>query len=86
MGLVRAFGMTFREQRRFGATVKAEMDARQGSLLYLEKLRLLHASVTAMLSAALLGWTLWLWDQGRATSGDIVLVSSLGFTILHGTR
>ena len=43
MGLVRAFGMTFREQKRFGATVKAEMVARQQSLLYLEKLRLLHA-------------------------------------------
>ena len=86
MGLVRAFGMTLREQRRFGATVKAEMDARQDSLLYLERLRLLHAVITAILSAGLLGWALWLWSQGRATSGDIVLVSSLGFTILHGTR
>ncbi|CAB3753544.1 ABC transporter ATP-binding protein [Paraburkholderia humisilvae] len=86
MALVRAFGMTFREQKRFGATVKAEMDARQKSLLYLERLRLLHAVVTALLSAGLLGWALWLWDHGRATSGDIVLVSSLGFTILHGTR
>ncbi|WJF89467.1 ABC transporter ATP-binding protein [Paraburkholderia bonniea] len=86
MGLVRAFGMTRREHARFGATVKAEMDARQQSLLYLEKLRLLHAVITALLSAGLLGWALWLWDQGKATSGDIVLVSSLGFTILHGTR
>ncbi|WP_343655644.1 ABC transporter ATP-binding protein [Paraburkholderia caribensis] len=86
MGLVRAFGMTFREQKRFSATVKAEMIARQQSLLYLEKLRLLHAVITALLSAGLLGWALWLWDQGKATSGDIVLVSSLGFTILHGTR
>lgn len=86
MALVRAFGMTLREQKRFGATVKAEMDARQNSLLYLEKLRLLHAVITALLSAGLLGWALWLWNQGRATSGDIVLVSSLGFTILHGTR
>jgi ATP-binding cassette, subfamily B, bacterial len=86
MSLVRAFGMTLREQKRFGATVKAELDARQDSLLYLERLRLLHAVITAMLSAGLLGWALWLWDNGRATSGDIVLVSSLGFTILHGTR
>jgi ATP-binding cassette, subfamily B, bacterial len=86
MALVRAFGMTFREQKRFGSTVKAEMVARQQSLLYLEKLRLFHAVVTAILSAGLLGWALWLWSKGRATSGDIVLVSSLGFTILHGTR
>ncbi|MDR5779938.1 ABC transporter ATP-binding protein [Caballeronia sp. LZ065] len=86
MSLVRAFGMTFREQKRFGSTVKAEMVARQQSLLYLEKLRLFHAVVTAILSAGLLGWALWLWSKGQATSGDIVLVSSLGFTILHGTR
>jgi ATP-binding cassette subfamily B protein len=86
MSLVRAFGMTFREQKRFGATVKAEMVARQRSLMYLERLRLLHAVITALLSAGLLGWALWLWNQGQATSGDIVLVSSLGFTILHGTR
>ncbi|WP_338860834.1 ABC transporter ATP-binding protein [Mycetohabitans rhizoxinica] len=86
MALVRAFGMTLREQRRFGMTVHAEMTARQQSLLYLEKLRLLHAVITALLSAGLLGWTLWLWTRGQATSGDIVLVSSLGFTILHGTR
>ena len=86
MSVVRAFGMTLREQKRFGAVVKDEMMARQSSLLYLEKLRLLHAVITALLSAGLLGWALWLWDQGRATSGDIVLVCSLGFTILHGTR
>ncbi|PLZ02515.1 ABC transporter [Burkholderia sp. WAC0059] len=86
MALVRAFGMTFREQKRFASTVQDELDAREGSLLYLEKLRLLHAVITALLSAGLLGWALLLWNQGRATSGDIVLVSSLGFTILHGTR
>jgi ATP-binding cassette subfamily B protein len=54
--------------------------------LYLEKLRLLHSIATAILSAGLLGWTLWLWSEGRATTGDVVLISSLGFAILHGTR
>lgn len=86
MALVRAFGMALHERRRFAHTVSAEMRAREDSLRYLEKLRLLHAVITAFLSAGLLGWVLWLWTQGRATSGDIVLVSSLGFTILHGTR
>ncbi len=86
MGLVRAFGATFREQSRFQERVVAEMDARKHSLLYLEKLRLLHAIVTAALSAGLLGWALWLWTQDKVSSGDIVLISSLGFTILHGTR
>lgn len=86
MGLVRAFGATFREQRRFRVKIEDEMVARTRSLLYLEKLRLLHAVITAILSAALLGWALILWQRGQATAGDIVLISSLGFTILHGTR
>ncbi|BBE08700.1 ABC transporter-like protein [Mycoavidus cysteinexigens] len=86
MGLVRAFGAITREQTRFGAKLKEEMRARRKSLLHLEKLRLFHAVVTAFLSAGLLGWALWLWTRGQVSTGDIVLVSSLGFTILHGTR
>lgn len=86
MGLVRAFGATVHEQTRFGAKVQEEMRARRKSLLHLEKLRLFHAVVTAFLSAGLLGWVLWLWTRGQASTGDIVLVSSLGVTILHGTR
>ena len=86
MGLVRAFGATFREDRRMEAFVDREATSRRSSLLYLERLRLAHAIVTALLSAGLLGWILWLWSVGRATTGDVVLISSLGFTILHGTR
>ncbi len=86
MPLVRAFGATLRERQRFGERVQREMSARSRSLQYLEKLRLFHAAVTAMLTAGLLGWSILLWEQGLASSGDIVLVTSLGFTILHGTR
>jgi ATP-binding cassette subfamily B protein len=45
-----------------------------------------YAVATICLSAGLLGWVVWLWTNGRATTGDVVLVSSLGFAILHGTR
>ncbi|MEJ1979239.1 MAG: hypothetical protein WDN49_27120 [Acetobacteraceae bacterium] len=62
------------------------MSTRSASLRYLEKLRLLHAAVTAALTAGMLAWSILLWEQGRVTPGDIVLVTSLGFTILHGTR
>jgi ATP-binding cassette subfamily B protein len=86
MATVRMFIATRRESERLDAFVQGEIVSRQTSLRYLEKLRLLHAVVTALLSAGLLGWVLWLWEQGRATTGDVVLVSSLGFAILHGTR
>jgi ATP-binding cassette, subfamily B, bacterial len=86
MPLVRAFGATLRERERFGSRVEHEMQSRGRSLRYLEKLRLLHAVSTAFLTAGLLAWSILLWQQHRASAGDVVLVCTLGFTILHGTR
>jgi ATP-binding cassette, subfamily B, bacterial len=86
IGLVRTFSAERVESQRLEAHLETEGSARTQSLLYLEKLRLLHSLATAVLSAGLLGWTLWLWSQGRATTGDVVLIGSLGFAILHGTR
>jgi len=86
MGLVRAFCATVLEGRRFDEHLGAENNARKRSLLYLERLRLLHAVATAILSACVLGWTVWLWSAGRATTGDVVMIGSLGFSILHGSR
>ncbi len=86
MGVVRAFGATFREQRRIGATVGVEMGARRASLLYLEKLRLIHAVITATLIAGVVAWGILLWQQGHATVGDLVLITALSFGILHSTR
>ncbi len=85
-GVVRAFGATLRERTRLAETVGAEMAARRRSLLYLERLRLIHAVLTALLTAGLVGWAILMWQEGRASAGDIVLVSSLGLTILHSTR
>ena len=86
MPVVRAFGATLREHRRLEGGIGTEMKARRRSLFYLEKLRTLHAGLTAVLTACLLGWGIHLWQVGQASAGDLVLICSLGFTILHGTR
>lgn len=86
MSVVRVFGALQREHRRIDERIGVEMGARRASLLYLEKLRLLHAAQTAVITAGLLAWAVKMWLDGEATPGDIVLISSLGFTILHGTR
>ena len=86
MSLVRAFGASLRERERFADRVDREMRARGESLRYLERLRLLHAATTAFLTAGLLAWAIHLWQLRMATTGDVVLVTTLGFTILHGTR
>lgn len=86
MGLVRAFGATGRERGRFAHTVGIEIGSRTQSLKYLEKLRLLHAVMTAVLTAVVLAWSIVLWQAGQVTTGDVVLTCTLGFTIMHGTR
>ncbi|MBA4036166.1 MAG: ABC transporter, partial [Bradyrhizobium sp.] len=86
MPLVRAFcGLSY-EHDRFDATVQRELNARGRSLRYLEKLRLTHAIVTVLLTIALLAWVITLWQQGGATTGDVVLVCTLGLSILSATR
>ncbi len=86
MPLVRAFcGLNF-EHERFDATVNRELKARGRSLRYLEKLRLTHAAVTVALTIAILAWAITLWQRGNATTGDVVLVCTLGLSILNATR
>jgi ATP-binding cassette subfamily B protein len=86
MPLVRAFGGLGREYRRFHDTVDREMTARRSSLLYLEKVRLFHAAITVALTIALVAWAVVLWLNGQATTGEVVLVCTLGMSILHATR
>ncbi|MDR3486471.1 MAG: ABC transporter ATP-binding protein [Bradyrhizobium sp.] len=86
MPLVRAFcGLRF-EHDRFDATVGRELTARGRSLRYLEKLRIAHAAITILLTIALLAWAIVLWQRGGATTGDVVLVCTLGISILSATR
>jgi ATP-binding cassette, subfamily B, bacterial len=86
MPLVRAFcGLSF-EHDRFDATVNRELTARGRSLRYLEKLRLTHAAITVVLTIGLLAWAIVLWQRGSATTGDVVLVCTLGLSILSATR
>jgi ATP-binding cassette subfamily B protein len=84
--LVRAFCGLSHEHDRFDATVDREVVARGRSLRYLERLRLTHAAVTVALIVGLLAWGIRLWQQGGATTGDVVLICTLGLSILNATR
>jgi ATP-binding cassette subfamily B protein len=84
--LVRAFCGLNHEHDRFDATVDRELTARGRSLRYLERLRILHAGITVALTIGLLAWAIKLWEGGEATTGDVVLVCSLGLWILSATR
>ena len=86
MPLVRAFCGLRLEHDRFDKTVSKELTARGRSLRYLEKLRLTHAAITMVLTIALLAWVIVLWQHGGASTGDVVLVCTLGLSILNATR
>jgi ATP-binding cassette subfamily B protein len=86
MSLVRAFSAFKREGQRFEGTIATEMRARRSSLLYLEKLRIVHAVLTVLAVFGLLYWAIQMWEAGQATNGQVVLVCTLGIRILAATR
>jgi len=86
MSLARAFGRIAYERRRFDTTVAAELEARRHSLRHLEKLRLAHAMTVAVMTVTLLVWAMSLWRRGQASAGDVVLVCTLGLSLLSATR
>src|ERR1017187_4654953 len=80
MPLVRAFFGLHCKHAWFDATVGRKLTAGARSLRYLEKLRIAHAAVTVALTISLLAWAITLWQRGGATTGDVVLVCTLGFS------
>ncbi len=86
IGLVRAFGAARREQERLGLKIREEMRAQRASLRSLERLRMLHAIAVFAVTAGVLVWSVELWRRGQISTGDVVLTTTLGFTVLHASR
>ena len=86
MSLVKSFGGLPHEFLRFNRTLDREMNARSRSLLYLERLRLIHAVITIVVTLGLLYWVVNLWQAKQATGGQVILVATLGLSILSSTR
>jgi ATP-binding cassette subfamily B protein len=86
IGLVRAFGAARREQERLSVKIDDEMQAQRASLRSLERLRLFHAFTVFGVTAGVLIWSVELWRRGQISTGDVVLTTTLGFTVLHASR
>lgn len=86
MGLVRAFGAASREKARLSGKIAHEMEAQRESLQSIERLRLFHAVSVFVVTGGVLAWSVLLWRAGRITTGDVVLTTTLGFTMLHASR
>ncbi len=62
------------------------MSAQQESLFAVERLRLFHAFSVFAVTGGALFWSVLLWRAGEITTGDVVLTTTLGFTVLHASR
>ena len=86
MSLVRAFGAAKREADRLSHKIAHEMTAQRESLRSLERLRLFHAISVFVVTAGVLVWAVELWRRHEISTGDVVLTTTLGFTVLHASR
>jgi ATP-binding cassette, subfamily B, bacterial len=83
---VKAFSARGREKARLAARFAVEAHAQQKSWMHLEMTRVLHDGCLWVMAGAMLTWAAYLWSWGKVTAGDVVLVSTLTFRILHGSR
>ena len=72
---VRSFGAIHREHRRLDASVTDGVRAHTRALSYMERVRLWHAFLVWGLSAGMLVWAVLLWQVGKITAGDVVVIS-----------
>ncbi|PWC27518.1 ABC transporter ATP-binding protein [Teichococcus aestuarii] len=86
MWAVKAFSARARERARLAAGFTVEAEAQRASWMYTEWARLLHDVALLAMAGSMLSWAVTLWSDGRITPGDVVLISTLTFRILHGSR
>jgi ATP-binding cassette, subfamily B, bacterial len=86
IGLVRAFGAADREHARLSRKIAHEKLVQIKSLLSLERVRLFHAASVFVVTAGVLVWAVTLWRAGSITTGDVVLTTTLGITLLGASR
>jgi ATP-binding cassette subfamily B protein len=83
---VKAFSAREREAVRLATELGVEANAHRRSWLYLEKARVLHDACLWVMAGTMLTWGLRLWHSGAISPGDVVVISTLTFRILHGSR
>jgi ATP-binding cassette subfamily B protein len=83
---VKTFSAREREKARLANAFGKEARAHLKSWLYNEKIRVVNDIGLVLMAGATLVWAVHLWNSGKITPGDVVLVSTLTFRLLHGSR
>ncbi|MGC1300980.1 MAG: ABC transporter ATP-binding protein [Caulobacteraceae bacterium] len=83
---VKTFSAREREKTRLAKAFSREARAHLKSWMYNEKIRVVNDIGLVVMAGVTLLWAAHLWSVGKITPGDVVLVSTLTFRLLHGSR
>lgn len=83
---VKAFSARHREKIRLARELNREAKAHRRSWMYVELARVIHDMCLVITGAGMLVWSILLWRASSISTGDVVIVSTLTFRILHGSR
>ena len=83
---VKAFSAHSRERRRFAQLLNTEATAHRNSLVYIERMRVMHDLALWLMAGGMLIWSLHLWSKGSISPGDVILTVAIAFRILQGSR
>jgi ATP-binding cassette subfamily B protein len=86
MWAVKAFAAQGRESRRLREEFEREAQDQRRSWMYTEKLRIGFDLAVWLMALILWAWAVRAWNQRAITPGDLVVVITLTFRILHGSR
>jgi ATP-binding cassette, subfamily B, bacterial len=86
MWAVKAFSTRHREWERLKARFDHEARAQRTSWMYTERTRVFYDLVLWIMAAVVLLWSVYSWTRHAITPGDVVVISTLTFRILHGSR
>ncbi len=86
MSLVKTFNGQRREAARFDERLREEAHAHQRSWSHTERMRVAYDVMFWFVIAAILTSALHGWEMGSASTGDVVVVVTLSFRILSGSR
>ena len=83
---VKAFSAHSRERRRFAQLLNTEATAHRNSVMYIERMRVLHDLALWLMAGGMLIWSLHLWSKGKISPGDVILSVAVSLRILRGSR
>ncbi|MGY2734178.1 ABC transporter ATP-binding protein [Sphingomonas sp. UYP23] len=84
--VVKAFAARDRELDRLEGFLDKEADAQRRGWFFVEQMRGLHDLALAVLVGGTLIWAIGRWSTGAISTGDVVIISTMTFRILNGSR